>query len=242
MIISNDCNLVLENLYYYDFRSCYYTILKSIGWDLSDIDFEIKRERNKQLGLLQKGNPQLAHFLIRSTTDLINLYISINKLKNNNIIIRQRDGFILNRKLNNMDTTMPIELRGIVSKLIISMDRKKFLSITYDGVIEIKGIRGKTSNVSFFELFKNLEFSNKKNLLNGLENIRKKILSSKNILWFSKEIDNDLYELPLVGGENIKINKSGLFLVDHTEIDKHLIWNNLIWPFVQSLILHCHSK
>jgi len=225
MEISNTCNLVLTTLFSYDFSACAYNILKSIGWDISNINFNNKEERNIQIGLLQRDNPRLATFLLSSITNLVNHYFTINDVKKDNLIIRARDGFIINKKIKIIDDTMPIDLRSIISKMVISTDRKKYLAIHNNGLVEVKGIKNKTIDVSFYNLFKNLEFSTKRSLLLGLEKMRQTILNSDNILWFTiKEGDN--YNIPIIG----------------SEVDKYFLWEEYIWPFARSILIHCNAK
>jgi hypothetical protein len=237
MDISKSCDLVLSDLFLYDFQSCYYNILESIGWDLEGIEKDDKLKRNIQLGLLQKDNPQLSKFLIDSAESLINYYLRTNNILEEQVILRQRDGVILTKKLEILDQTMPISLRSIISKMIITLDRNKYLAIHSNGQIEVKGISNKTIDTSFYNMFKNLDFSNRKQLFLGLEKIRQNILKSENLLWFTEEKD-DLYLLRIIGEGIVKLNKSSLKIIDIKDIDKNYLWTNLIWPFAESCIIH----
>jgi len=240
MEISKSCQLVLTTLFSYDFSACAYNILKSIGWDLSNIGIENKEERNIKIGLLQRDNPRIAKFLLGSITNLVDHYFVINDVTEEDLVVRARDGFIIKKKMDIINQTMPIDLRSVISKIIISTDRKKYLAIHTNGNIEVKGIRNKTADISFYNLFKNLNFSTKKNLLVGLERIRQTILSSENILWFSTR-DNDNYNVPIIGSGILKLNRASLQLVDPDEIDKHFLWEEYIWPFAESILMHCSA-
>lgn len=241
MEISKTCSLVLTTLFSYDFSACAYNILKSIGWDLNNINFENKDERNIKIGLLQRDNPRLATFLLDSITNLVNHYFTTNDIREKNLIVRARDGFIIDKTMSIIDNTMPIELRSIISKMIISTDRKKYLAVHNDGIVEVKGIRNRTMDVSFYNLFKNLEFSTKRSLLIGLERMRQTILNSDNILWFTIK-DNDNYNVPIIGSGILRVNKSSLQLIDTDEIDKYFLWEEYIWPFARSILIHCNAK
>lgn len=240
MEISKSCQLVLTTLFSYDFSACAYNILKSIGWDLSNIGIDNKEERNIKIGLLQRDNPRLAKFLLDSITNLVDHYFVVNGVTGDDLVVRARDGFIIKKKLDIINQTMPIDLRSVISKIIISTDRKKYLAIHTNGNIEVKGIKNKTTDISFYNLFKNLNFSTKKNLLVGLERIRQTILSSENILWFSTR-DNDNYNVPIIGSGILKLNRASLQLVDPDEIDKHFLWEEYIWPFAESILMHCSA-
>jgi len=238
MEISKNCNLVLTTLFSYDFSACAYNLLKSIGWDLSNINYNNKKERNIQIGLLQRDNPRLAKFLLNSITNLVNHYFIINDITKDNLVVRAKDGFIIKKKMNILDHTMPIDLRSVISKFIISTDRKKYLAIHINGDVEVKGIKNKTVDVSFYNLFKNLDFSTKRSLLIGLERMRQTILTSENILWFSTMNGND-YNVPIIGSGILKLNRSSLHLIDSDEIDKHFLWEEYVWPFARSILIHC---
>jgi len=241
MKISKSCNLIMGNLFFYDFRSCYYNILKNIGWDLSNIEENNKELRNIQLGLLQKDNPKLGRFLNDTASNLVSYYITINNLSEEDIIIIQKDGIITSKKLDKIDVSQPIELRGIISKLILSPDRKKFISIYDSGDIDIKGVSNKTEDTTFYNLFKSLDYSNKKNLIKGIESIRQNILDSKNIYWFIKKTEDDMYMVPIIGEGDLKISKSSLLTIDLNEVDKNIVWESLVWPFCRSILIHCHG-
>ena len=240
MEISKNSSLVLSTLFSYDFSACAYNILKSIGWDLSNIDFDDKKKRNIQIGLLQKDNPRLAKFLLNSINNLVNHYFIINDITQDNLVVRARDGFIINKKMENLDQTMPIDLRSIISKIIISTDRKKYLAIHTNGNVEVKGIKNKTADVSFYNLFRNLNFATKKSLVVGLESMRQTVLSSDNILWFSTTDGYD-YNVPIIGSGILKLNRASLQLIDPDELDKHFLWEEYIWPFARSILIHCSA-
>jgi len=241
MLISKNCNLVLGDLYFYDFRSCYYTVLENIGWDLSKIETRDKLKRNIQIGYLQKNNPLLGKFLNETARNLISHYIKVNNLKEDDIIITQKDGMIISKKLNIFDDTQPLDLRGIISKLIITTDRKRFLSIFDDGVVEVKGLPNKPIDISFYDKFRSLDFSRKKTLIKGIEYIRQTILNSDRVQWFARKTDDGIYLIPIMGEGDLKINPSGINGIDPSEIDREKIWEELVWPFSRSILIHCQN-
>ncbi|MCK5016508.1 MAG: hypothetical protein KAS32_05480 [Candidatus Peribacteraceae bacterium] len=238
MFISKTCNFVLSDIFSYDFSKCNYKLLESIGWDLSSIDEQDKLKRNIQIGYLQKSNPMLARFLYDSTTRLIDFYLNLNNISNENIIVRARDGFYSTKKLRVVETTMPIEFKSIISKLIISVNRSRLLEIHVNGNVEIKGVRNKTVDNSYYNLFRNLNFTTKKGLYAGLESIRRSVLSSDNIMWFTRIDDGGAYYIPLIDEGTVKLNRSSLNLIEPTEIDRSFVWEEYIWPFAQSILVH----
>lgn len=242
MEISNNCDYIIPHLFSYDFRSCSYNILKSIGWDLSGIDYNNKEKRNIQIGLLQRENPFLTRFILNSINNLIDHYMTINNVNSKDIIVRARDGFISKVRLTVIDDTMPIELRNTISKIIISYDRSKYLALHTNGNVEVKGIRNKVLDLSFYKMFRNLNFSTKKGLLIGLERMRQTVLKSTNILWFVREDEPGSYMIPIIGTGLLKLNKSSLHLVDCDEVDKNFVWDEYMWPFARSILIHCHAN
>ena len=241
-MVKSDCELVLSDLFEYDFSACFYTLLKNIGWDLSKIEFEDKTLRNIQIGKLQKENPSLSKYLITNTDKLIDFYMRINDLTTDHIIIRQRDGIITTKPLQKINTTMPIDFRGMILKLIISKDRKKWLMIKNNGDVKVKGISHKPINISFYDTFKNFDYGNKTTIINSLEKLRLNIINSQNISWFSFPEDDGTFSIPIKNEGLIKFRKSILNMLDQKEIEKEFIWNKYIWPFAESLILYCHMS
>ena len=239
MIISKKCNLILSSLFDYDISKCSYSILESIGWNINNINRDNKKIRNIEIGLLMRDNPKLSEFLLSQTEKIIDNYISLNKIGNDDIIIRAKDGFISKKPLTITDNTLKLESRGIVSKLIINQERNKYLAIYSNGQVVVKGIN-KTLDTSFFDLFKNLEFGSKKNLMIGLENIRKIILDSDNVKWFIRKDQDEIY-IPILNQGFVKLNSSLISLIDIDEVDKIFVWEEFIWPFIKSILIHYYA-
>ena len=237
MLVSKNCKLVLTDLFFYDFKSCYYNILKSIDFDLSQIDFENKEKRNIQLGLLQKNNPNLSNFLIETSQNLVSFYLHKNNIHEDDIILRQKDGVILRKKLINLNETIPLDLRDIISKMIITINRNQYLTINYKGIVEVKGLSNKPVDISFYNLFRNLNYSNTKQLFHSIDNIRTSILDSQNIFWFIRQIDDD-YHIPIINEGIIKISKSMVKFININEIDRTFIWKDFVWQFAESCLIH----
>jgi hypothetical protein len=216
-------------------------MLKSIGWDMSNIEYNNKEVRNIQIGLLQRDNPKLSKFIMDNTRQLIDFYIEENKLENIDVVIRQRDGIITKKKLSVTNITMPIELRGIISHLIISMTRKEWLIIYNDGKIDVKGIKDKPVDISFYELFSHIDFLSQKNVITSIDNIRTQILTSKNIWWFTKK-DGDEFVVPFFREGIMRFPRSTVLSVDIGDVEKLFIWEEYVWPFAQSLLIECMER
>ena len=239
MNINLETPLVLSSLYEYDFSSCYYTILKNVHFDLSKINPENKQKRNIALGILQKNNPMISNFLLENTNLLIDLYLSENNISPEEVIIRQRDGVILSKPMTKLNITMPIDFRGDILKLIFSVKRNSFLFLNSKGKVIVKGIK-KPANSDFYNSFKNLDFCNKSNMINGLERIRLNIMSSLNILQFAFE-DGDELLLPISNG-SMKVKKSLLSSMSINNINRTYTWETCVWPFAESLMVFVNEQ
>lgn len=240
-MLNKDVEPIQSNLFEYDFRSCAYNVLKNIGYDVSNINESDKKMRNIQIGLLMRENKFLNTFITKQIKNILEFYIEENELEEHEIIWRQKDGLITTRKLEDTNSTIELELRNTVSKLISSLSRDKVLIIYNNNEISIKGIRNKPIDLSFFNLFLNLDFSNKKNILKGCDNIRKQFLSSTNINHFVREDKEGNLNIQMKEGMSIKVNKSMLRNINIKDIDKNVIYENYIYPFFQTLLV-CYNE
>lgn len=241
MLITENADLISSNLYEYDFKSCFYNILKNIDYDLKDIPYEDKKVRNIKLGLLQKNNPNLSIYLNSTVNSLINHYLKLNNLTDDNVILRQKDGIITNIPLKILNNTMEISFKGNISKLISSINKDKILIIYIDGNVISKGIKNKTLDMTFYNLFSKLNFENKNQLIKGLERLRIEIFESTNIRYFTRELDNKFY-IPIKTAGIMQFQKSMINNIKIEDVDKSILWSNYVWPFVQSILLTTQSR
>jgi hypothetical protein len=236
--INTNCSLILSDLFEYDFSSCVYTILKNTGYNVSNIDKDDKLKRNIQIGLLQKKNKKLSKYLNDNIKNLINFYLEINNIKDEELILRQKDGIITTKKLTKLNETMPLDFRGIISKLIFTVNRKQWMLIYGENNVVIKGIKNKPEDISFYNMFSNLDFTNKNKCIKQLESIRNAIYKSDNIKWFGKFVEDNQLLIPIKNIGLMKFRPSVFSMIDTDEIDKSIIWEDFIWPFCRSIIIH----
>lgn len=241
IMLNKDLDPIQENLFEYDFRACSYNILKNIGYDISKINFDDKIQRNIQIGLLQRENPAIKTFINSQMKSLIELYIRENKLNPEEIVWRQKDGFIITRVLEIDNITVELTFRDYVSKLISSMKRDKVLIIYGNNKIDIKGFSNKPIDLSFFDLFLKIDFSNKKKILYGCDYIRELFFKSDNIKWFTRESKEKELTIPLKGDILLNVNKSMLSSIDPNDVDKKVIFEMYIYPFFQTLLI-CYNQ
>lgn len=234
-------SLVYSDVYEYDFSACSYNILKNLGWNTTAINPTNKEKRNIQIGYLQRDNPRLADYIQSSMEQLIDFYLEINELSKSDVLLRQKDGIITTKRLDKIDETMPLEFRGIISKLIFTLDRKQWLILYQNGMVSVKGIRDKPCDVSFYSYFQNLDFTSTQNLINGIESFRRKIYTGTTIMWYCKEFDDEHIVVPIVGEGLIKLRKSIVMTLSSNDIEKTFLWNEYIWPFIRSILIHVNE-
>lgn len=232
-MISDKCRLVLQDLYFYDFKSAYPRLLDSIGWDFEDVDLDNKEERNIFIGKSQRGNQNLSSFLMDSVGKLLYFYLQENGVNESEIIVTQRDGFILSRSLQVTDTLLKLDFRKFINLLIISPDRKKYIAISEDGSVDVKGIKNYYNSLDkIYREFGNLVLYNKSSLFKQLERLKTRILNEDNKFYMVK-----------VGGKNIVQTMDGPIEVSSDKyfksesVDKEKYFDHYFKEFFQSLML-----
>lgn len=224
---------VYTNLYEYDVKSCFYNILKKINYDgIDKLENYEKLKRNIAIGIMQKNNPRLGKYLNRVSKNLIDCYIKENNLKNENIILRNKDGIITDTLLNNINIGIELSYRGFILKAIRGKDGN-FLLYYDDYTVRIMGMKPFVNDI-FLKKFINIPEDNKKQYLNKLNDLRYEIL---------KECDdkdcytmvgkNDTIIIPTKDNTFINLNKSFYEKVSLNTIDRNFVWN-VIMNFVSS--------
>jgi len=236
-MINSYCSLVIKNIYHYDISRCYYNILKSINYNLEDIDPLDKKSRNIKIGFIQKNNPIIASYLNNCTNNLIDNYLIQNNIHDSDVIIRNKDGIYITKKLLKTDISIPIDFRYIVNKIIIDCYRKSYILIIKDG-IEVKCENKKLYDNRFYKLISNINFSDKRNISNNIENVRQCVFKCDDYLPFVIKDSDDLY-IPVKKYGNIKIDRSIITnnMININDIDKLYIWTTFIWKYCRSIIL-----
>lgn len=233
--INDKCDLFLRDVYLYDIKSCNYSILKKIGIDVGYKDNKIKR--NIEIGKLQKENKVLSNVMRSTVNAVIDNYIKINEIEDN-IIVKQYDGFITNKKIKDLDTFINLPMREKYNYLVVSMDRKKFMGINIDErKISIKGVSNRYKAMdNFYNRFLYLNFASKKVLFNGLNKIEEGINKSDNIDLFSiQKHDEITFHFNKYG--EITIKENIVNMINHLDINKERYFNHYIKPFTEPIYL-----
>lgn len=233
-MINNKCKLVLQDLYFYDFKSAYPRLMKSIGWDFSNVDLDNKYERNIYIGIQQRNNINLSSFLIDSITKQLEYYLLINDIKDENIIVTQRDGYILNKPLKINDGAMKLDFRGHIDLLILSPDRKKYMAITEKEVV-VKGIKNYYKDLdNIYRKFLKLSFLNKKILFSQLENLKNEVINGTDKELYIVKIKDKKF---IQSYNNIVLEISDDKYINISTIDRRRYFDHYFKEFFQSIFL-----
>ncbi len=219
----------------YDIEACHYNILKNIGYDMSNIDYENKLKRNIQIGKLMQKNPKLTKLLRNTTESILNEYISRSKITENDIVTRQYDGLITMKPLTKLNSKIPLKLKTTLDIMIISIDRSSFIS-KYNNQILIKGVPNRYKKIDeiFYKLC-NINFLNKHQIFVSLDKIKSEFLNTGDPRLFFIESDDKFGTIFFKVYGQTRINKSSIKIIDSDDIDKNFYFNFYIRPFTESL-------
>lgn len=226
--------LLSFDLFFYDFSACYPRILKSLGFDLNGIDLNNKKERNIYIGRLQRDHPELSSYLRNTVTELLNYYKLKNNLTNNNIVVEQLDGFIVNKELKeNKSSFLDLDFRGYVDFLILTPDKKKFL-YCLDNEIYVKGISNLYDNLwKVYNKFLNLNFFDKVSLYKQMEQIKTSVLNCVDKDFFKIKIDEKKFVIQTIDGQR---SISGNVDFDINKLNKRKYFDHYFFEFLQSIV------
>ena len=231
------CSLLLKDLFSYDIKSCYPTIMNKQFYDFKNIDLNNKEKRNIFIGTQQIDNLNLSTFLQESVDNLIKFYIIENDLSENDIIVTQKDGFIVKKILNNIDEFIKMDLREYIDFLILSVDRKKFLYVS-DGKVSIKGMPYYYDALDkIYNMFANLNFYDKSVLFDQMENIKKSILESEDKKLFLIPTEENKFIIKTYKGD-IEIKDPDFISI--SQINKIRYFNHFFKDFLSSIYLESY--
>lgn len=241
MLINKNCPLVLSDLFYYDMEACNYNLLKySNHNNVKDISYVNKSKRNIQIGMLQKHDNYIKIGLNTGVEKIINNICKVNKISENEIIVKAKDGFITKKKINYCGG-VKLKLKKI-TKLILDVNKKKCLLIYHEGKIDAKGLINKPDDVTFLYFFNKLYFNSYNKLLSLIEDYRQQFFQTKNISYFTYSIDQDNVLIPIKDMGKIKVKKLDLNVININDIDKKQIWDEYVWPFCQAILIYYHHS
>jgi hypothetical protein len=236
-MVNKTCPLVISTAFEYDFSSCHYDILESIGWDLGNIQRGDKLKRNIAIGMEKRKYQDMSRYLESATSDMIDFYLTNNVIEKNNIILRQKDGIITNKYIEMTDLTKELKFIGPISRLIFSTDKRKWLILYSNGRYNVKGFGKRFYDKSFYNLFWKLNYSSPRALCRGIDNMRREICYNGKKSWHVFYLDSDgKPSIPLKNRGFIKTNQSALSSIQDEDIDKNYLWDEYVWCFAESVL------
>lgn len=239
MKINRNAKLVYDSIYSYDISACAYNILKNYFYDLSDISLENKQERLIKIGLIFRENKELMQIVNTETKKIIDFIIFENKLNENDVIIRQFDGFFTPKKLKICDiSSVPFRLDAHYYKFIISINRNGYIGKSIDDVYIFKGISNLYDGMKKYlqRILDSINFLNVSGTFFALKTIKDGILNSTDIYDFlipKKKGDSFYIYMKDIG--KIEIEPTVIPFLNTDEIDKQTYLNKYIYPFTKSI-------
>jgi len=235
MNINQTCPLVLQDLYFYDIKSCYYQLSEAANFNLEGIDKDNKVERNIALGMEQIDNPNFQKYLQETSESIIDYYLFENRITDSEVILKQRDGFIITRLLDDNNSVMKLDFREHINWFIMTTDRSKYMTISDDVGVTVKGMPNQYSGIQkIYEKFKDLNFYHKKGLFKQLKNLKNDFFLSEDMDIFM--IEKNKSKLIISKRHGLLEIKEGVTFSGKT-IDRQKYYDLYLREFIDSLIL-----
>lgn len=235
MEISEKCDLFLKDAHYYDLKQCYYNLLVSLGYDVSNIPTE-KTQRNIAIGILTRDNPQIGSILRHSTNGIISKTLTDNNVSEDELITRQFDGIIVTRKLSKvLDNFKLIVYR----ELIISTNRKSYLAVKTNSNVVVKGISKKYDSINYiYKMFSEINYLSKTAIFRKLDKIKKEVLDNTNFKTFCipTKYENK-YNIVLHRHGVVTIKEDALQYMSTKDVNKDWYFDHYFRPFTESIFI-----
>lgn len=244
--INETCPLIMRDLYYYDIVAAFPTLMKRQFYDFKDVSLDNKEERSKFVGIQQINNPQLSSFLNESVKNLIDYYLRVNEIKKEDVVFRQKDGFISVKKLLNNDKFVELKMRKILSLLIIDPSRSSMIYFDDFGELDVKGVpySYKALNSIYQKIFE-FDFYNSKMLMNQMEYLKQFIINANESNIMNYAIDRQVVrndkrsyiEYTFLLKDNKSITVKDVGYVNPKNIDTWKYFKHYFKPFLDSIYL-----
>jgi len=238
MKINPNLKLIMKDLYLYDIEACHYNIMKHLNMDMSELDENDKEGRNIQIGKMMRKNPRLTSILRSTTKSTIDEYIRRNNVQDDEIVIRQYDGLILTRGLQETQIgQIPLNRRRFYEVFISSIDRKKYISIDSSKKVSIKGVPFRYPHIDrVYEAICKLNFAKKGAIFRGLQYIKDNFLNSNDTKLFGVPLKNGKFNIFLKRYGEMQVTEQTLKIMDPDDVDKQRYFDFYIIPFTKSIV------
>jgi len=238
MEINKNLRLILRDLHLYDIEACHYTIMKSLGYDLEGVDPNDKLARNIKIGQMMRDNPRITSLLRTTTESVINDYILKNKVKDDEIVLRQYDGIILTRTLSCTSIShIPLNRRKTFQKFIASIDRRKYIAMDNNFKISIKGMSHRYPQMDkMYKRLCSIADMKKGSMFLNLQKLKDEIIETDDCKLFGIPQKNGKMIVFLQGYGEIEISEPTLRIMDTQDVDRERYFKYYIEPFTKSIV------
>jgi hypothetical protein len=233
----NTKKFFLSDVYSYDISACHYRILESMGFNVSVLDKDNKEKRNIAIGKIMGENQVISSMLRTTTESLISEYIKRNGLEEDDILIRQYDGFLTKKLLYETDKYLPLQLKETFQKMIVSINKDKYIATNEKSTI-VKGVANNYSGIEiFFKELLDINFVSKNEIFNCLKKIKDGFSNCKDVNVFSIPYDETFNMVIFKTYGQIKVSKQVSKMIEHNDIDKQKYYDIYLKEFVQGIII-----
>jgi len=239
MQINENNKLILSDVYLYDIESCHYSIMQNLGLDMTGIERENKIERNIQIGKMMRRNPKLTSLLRNATKSIIDEYMRVNEIGEDDIVLRQYDGVMLYKKILRITDLkgIPLNIRKHYIIFISSIDRKKYIALDSENKTSIKGVPYKYDGMNkIYERICKINFTNKETLFRNLQRIKDDMMTTQNAKMFGIPVADNRFNIFLKGYGQVEVTKATLKIMDPEDIDRNKYFDFYIAPFTKSIV------
>lgn len=234
-MINKNCPLILRDLYSYDIVAAFPTIMSRQFYDFKGISLKDKQERNLFIGKEQKGNPQLSSFLNESVKSLTDYYLRVNEIKDDQVIFRQKDGFILSTKLAKNTDYIEMKYRGMIDLMILNTNRTAMVYFDEMGELSVKGVKYYYKGLDpIYKKFLTLDYYDKRTLFRQMENLKNKVLKPTDVSLYGVQKD-DYYTFMLKGEKAIRVKEFSY--INPKDIDTRKYFNFYFKMFFDSIYI-----
>lgn len=234
-MINRNCHLIMRDLYSYDIVAAFPTIMSRQFYDFKGVSLSDKNQRNLFIGKEQISNPQLSSFLNESVKSLTDYYLRVNEVNEDQVIFRQKDGFILTTKLAKTDDYIEMKYRGMIDLMIIDTNRTAMIYFDDMGNMSVKGVKHYYRALDkIYSRFLTLNFYDKKTLFQQLEFLKNKVLKPSDVSLYGVELDGS-YVFMLKGEKAIRVKD--ISFINPQDIDTRKYFNFYFKIFFDSIYL-----
>lgn len=234
----NSNKFFLRGVYSYDISACNYNMLCENRETIENIVYDDKTKRNIQIGYLSRDIRFNNESLRSSVEKTVDTFLSLSRVNNSDIIIRQFDGVLLKKKIDYtaIGFNAFFDFRDTYNIFVASLDKQMYIAKTDKNEIISKGIPNNYDGLSpLYDMILSLNFANKSALFSGLKELYNFILTSEDIELFLIPTDDSHSEVVIEKYGKIEISNTVTTLLASDEIDRKWYFDKYIKPFTQSI-------